>query len=118
MALSMTKTGFYNVGVDISGGFGSISNEEIFVVKKNSDGTWSFTSESGKKLALADEFNSLNDTGANVAWEISDAGDGCVYLKNIKRDVYLDWYSSKSNWSTYKPDSLGADYVLALYKQA
>ncbi len=116
MALSMNKIStYYNAGVDVSGGFGGITNAEIFTVKKNSDGSYSFTSESGKKLALADEKNSLNDAGTNDKWELSSAGSNQFYLKNTVRNVYLDWYAEKGNWSTYAPSSLTADYVLAFY---
>ena len=120
MALSMTKTGFYNNGVDVSSNFNSITNEEIFVVKKNSDGSVTLTSVSGKKVALADSYSSLNEEGANDKWTISDAGDGQSYLKNVGRDIYLEWYADKNNWSAYNPgeDKLTADYVLAFYKQA
>ena len=120
MALSMTKTGFYNNGVDVSSNFNSITDEEIFVVKKNSDGSVTLTSVSGKKVALADSYSSLNEEGANDKWTISDAGDGQSYLKNVGRDIYLEWYASKNNWSAYNPgeDKLNADYVLAFYKQA
>ena len=117
MALSMTKTGYYNIGVDVSGGFGSISNDEIFTVTKNSDGTYKFVSQSGKVLALADSNQSLNDTGTHNTWELSSAGNNNFYLKNVGRNAeYLEWYASKGNWSTYHPgSSLNDDYVLAFY---
>lgn len=120
MALSMTKTGFYNNGVDVSSNFNSITNEEIFVVKKNSDGSVTLTSVSGKKVALADSYSSLNEEGTNDKWTISDAGDANAYLLNAGREIYLEWYASKNNWSAYNPgaDKLNADYVLAFYKQA
>ena len=119
MALSTTKVAtYYNAGVDISGGFSSISNSEIFTAKKNSDGSWSFTSADGKKIALADSYNSLNDTGANDKWELSSAGTNQFYLKNIARDLYLEWYADKGNWSTHTTDPLNQDYVLAFYTKA
>ena len=117
-ALSMQKVAtYYNAGVDVSGGFGSITNDEIFTVTKNGDGTYSFVSVSGKTLALAGEYNSLNDTGSNKSWELSNASNGLFYLRNTGRDVYLDWYTARYNWSTYKPSSLTEDYELAFYKQ-
>ena len=120
MALSMVKTGYYNIGVDVSANFNNITNEEIFTVKKNSDGSWTLTSASGKKVALADEFSSLNETGANDKWTLSDAGSGNFYLLNAGREIYLEWYASKNNWSAYNPgaDKLSGEYVLAFYKQA
>ena len=119
MALSMNKIAtHYNAGVDVSGGFADITNTEIFTAKKNSDGTWTFTSANGKKIAMAAEFNSLNDTGANDKWELSSAGTGTYYMKNVGRGTYLDWYADKGNWSTYTPTSMTQDYVLAFYTKA
>ena len=117
MALSTSKTGFYNVGVDVSGGFGSISDKEIFTAKKNSDGTWSFTSGDGQKLAMGTEYSSLNETGTNDKWTLSSAGTNQFYLLNTGRDLYLEWYASKNNWSAYNPDSLTSDYILAFYTE-
>lgn len=119
MALSAKKTGYYNEGVSVSAGYSSIADTEIYTATKNSDGTWSFTSATGKKLALADEYNSLNETGANNRWELTEAGTNQFYLKNVGRNVYLNWYSDKDNWSTYSPtDGLNSNYVLAFYKEA
>lgn len=115
MALSSTKTGFYNIGVNVSAGFAVISENEIFTAKKNSDGSWSFTSGDGKKLAMAEEYSSLNETGINDKWTLSSAGNNQFYLLNAGRDLYLEWYASKNNWSAYKPDTLNADYALAFY---
>ena len=118
-ALSMMKTGFYNIGVDVSGGFGSLTSDEIFTVTKNSDGSYSFEYVSGKKLALTDQYNSLNDTGAYDKWELSGAGNDLFYLRNTGRtdkDMYLEWYVDKDNWSTHGP----ADsdwFELAFYKK-
>ena len=119
MALSMNKIAtYYNAGVDISSGFGSITNSEIFTVKKNSDGSWSFTSANGKKLALAADYNSLNDTGSNDKWTLSSAGNNQFYLLNTGRNLYLEWYASKGNWSTHTTDPLNQDYVVAFYTKA
>ena len=116
MALSMVKTGYYNTGVSVAGGFGSITNDEIFNVTKNSDGTYKFVSLSGQVVALADTNQSLNETGKNDTWKIVSAGGNNFYLQNASRSAeYLEWYASKGNWSTYHPDELNADYSLAFY---
>ena len=107
--LSMVKVAtHYNKGVDYTpSDFGNVTNDEIFVVTKNSDNTYSFTSKSGKKLAMAADYASLNDTGANDKWELSakSGATGIFYLKNTVRGNYLEWYSSKDNWSTYTKNS-------------
>ncbi|MBR4419401.1 MAG: RICIN domain-containing protein, partial [Clostridia bacterium] len=100
--LSMVKTGYYNVGVDYTAdNFDNVTDNEIFVVTVNADGTYSFTSLSGKVLALAASYSSLNDTGVNKSWSLVDKGNGVYYLKNTGRNTYLEWYASMNNWSTY-----------------
>ena len=117
-ALSTNKVGtYYNEGVDLTEGFGNITNNEIFTVTKNSDGTYSFTSASGAKLAMAAEYASLNESGTNDKWELSAASNGLFYLKNSARGNYLEWYSSKDNWSTFNPETLDDQFEIAFYKQ-
>ena len=104
-ALSMQKVAtHYNKGVDYNEStFSGITNDEIFVVTVNGDGTYSFTSKSGKVLAMADQYNSLNDTGTNKNWTLEQKSGttDIFYLKNAARGNYLEWYSSQDNWSTY-----------------
>lgn len=117
-ALSAQKTGYqnyYNAGISVSSNFSTIGNTEIYTAKKNSDGTWCFTSLSGSKLALAAEYSSLNDSGTNDRWKLEDAGNGEFYLLNVGREQYLEWYASKENWSTHKPETMTSDYALAFY---
>lgn len=103
--LSMVKIAdYYNVGVDYTtSNFANVTNDEIFVVGIDADGNYTFTSLSGKVLALADSYSSLNDTGVNTAWtlEAKENADGIFYLKNAVRGNYLEWYDSKNNWSTH-----------------
>ena len=102
----------------MANGFDGLSTAEIWVVTVNSDGSYTFVSETGSKLALAESYSSLNDTGVNDKWTIvaKDGAEGIVYLKNIGRDCYLEWYASKDNWSTYNPGTLTAEYELIIYK--
>ncbi len=118
LALSATKTGFYNIGVDVSAGFDGLSAAEIWVVTVNEDGSYTFVSESGSKLALAESYSSLNDTGVYDKWEIiaKEGTDGIFYLKNIGRGNYLEWYASKNNWSSYATSSLSDLFELRFYK--
>ncbi len=112
--LSMTKTGYYNVGVDYTAGdYSAAGNDEIFVVTVNVDGTYTFTSLSGKVLAMADSNSSLNDTGANNKWVLEevDGQDDLYLVKNTVRGNYLEWYNSKNNWSTYTDPSDNQFYI-------
>lgn len=120
MALSADKvdsSSFYNKGVDYSNGFDAITDAELFVVTVNGDGSYTFTSKSGKVIALADSYASLNDTGANASWslEAKDGAAGVFYVKNTVRGNYLEWYASKNNWSTYSPSSLSDLFELSFF---
>ena len=117
-ALSVTKTGYYNIGVDYSADdFSNITENEIFVVSVDADGNYAFTSVSGKVIALAAEFSSLNEEGENSAWilEAKDGAEGVYYVKNAARGNYLEWYASKDNWSTYSTSNLSDLFEISFY---
>lgn len=93
---------YYNKGVDFSAdNFENVTDAEIWVVTVNDDGTYSFTALNGDKLALAASYSSLNATGEHDKWTLVDKGNGVYNLKNIGRNMYLEWYASKGNWSCY-----------------
>ncbi|MBQ8387494.1 MAG: hypothetical protein IJX46_01035 [Clostridia bacterium] len=118
MAFSAEKTGYYNVGKDVSNGFDGLGDAEKFKVTVNADGSYTFTSLTGKVIAMADSFASLNEDGANKSWIlIAKAGaEGIFYLKNTVRGNYLEWYASKNNWSSYTPSSPDDQFELSFYK--
>lgn len=102
-ALSSEKTGYYNVGVDVTVSGSTVSgygDAEKWTVTNNGDGTISI-SQNGQNLALADSFSSMNLGEANDKWVLEDAGNGMVYVKNSVRGNYIEWYDGYSNWSTY-----------------
>ena len=117
MALSATKVStYYNKGVDVSGGFAGLTDAEIWVVTVNADGSYTFTSLStGKALALAADYASLNDEGANNTWNLEVKSEGVFYVKNVGRGNYLEWYASKNNWSTYATSSLSDLFEISFY---
>ena len=116
--LSMVKTGYYNVGVDYSSdNFNNVTDSEIFVVTVNADGTYTFTSLSGKVLALAGSYTSLNDTGANKSWTLETVSSGVFKVKNVARSLYLEWYSQYNNWSTHTSAS-DAQFEISFYARA
>ena len=101
-AEKVSASSFYNKGVDYSAtDFANVTDAEIFTVTVNDDGTYTFTSLTGKVIALADSYGSLNDTGANKYWSLERRDDGTFLVKNTGRNLYLEWYASKDNWSTY-----------------
>jgi hypothetical protein len=102
--LSANKTGFYNIGVDYTAdNFSQVTDAEIWVVTVNDDGSYSFTSLTGEKLGMADEFSSFNSAGPHFNWaiEAKDGANGIFYIKNTVRGNYIEWYADKGNWSSY-----------------
>ena len=110
--LSSTKTGYYNVGVNYSADdFANVTDAEIWVVTKNDDGTYSFTSLTGEKLGLADSYTSLNSAGPNFSWTLVSQDETTFTVKNEVRNLYIEWYDSYSNWSTYNNASSDLFYL-------
>ena len=110
-ALSATKTGNYNVGVDVTidgnamTGYGST---EIWTVIVNEDGTYSFAN-GGQNIAMAASYSSMNLGEVNDKWELIDLGNGLYNVKNVGRGNCMEWYSTYSNWSTYNSSSAATD---------
>ena len=106
---------FYNKGVNYSTeNFANVTDAEIFVVTANEDGTYTFTSLTGKVIAMADSYSSLNDAGEHKSWKLEPKGEGLFLMKNTGRGNYLEWYNSKGNWSTYTSPTT-KEYELSFY---
>ena len=119
-ALSSEKTGFYNVGTDVTLTDGVLSGytaADIWTVVDNGDGTYSFQQD-GQNIGLEDEHASMDLGAIHDAWEIIDLEDGTYNIKNTGRDNYMEWYAQYSNWSTYNSSSAATDdqFKLAFYK--
>ena len=110
-ALSATKTGNYNVGVDVTvngdklEGYGET---EIWTVIDNGDGTFSFAN-GGQNIGMADSYASMNLGATHDDWEITDLGDDLYNVKNTGRGNFMEWYNQYSNWSTYNSSSAATD---------
>ena len=114
-AEKVNATSFYNKGVNYSeDDFTNVTDAEIFVVTVNMDGTYTFTSLTGDVIALAASYSSLNATGEHKSWALTDRGDGTFLVKNTGRNLYLEWYNSKGNWSTYSAGNT-EEYYLSFY---
>ena len=117
-ALSTQKVAtHYNLGVDISAGYEKLASTELFEVTVNSDGSYTFATEDGTTLAMANEHNSLTENDVNDRWTLTavSGSNGLFHVKNTARGTYLEWYSSKNNWSTYNPNSLDDQFEIAFY---
>ena len=111
-ALSATKTGYYNVGVEMTlnenNGFDKVETTELWTVKNNEDGTLTISNEDGV-LSMAASNSSLANNAVNDKWAVEKQEDGSFYIKNIGRNTFLEWYSSKSNYSTYNTIKSGSE---------
>lgn len=118
-ALSTEKTGYYNVGVDVTmkdgvlTGFGAT---EVFTVIVNADGTYSFAYD-GKNLGLADSYSSMNLGEVNDKWNLTvkEGTTDVFYLENVVRGNFIEWYAEKNNWSSYKTSNLSDLFELSFY---
>ena len=114
-AEKVSASSYYNKGVNYSeSNFANVTDSEIFVVTVNEDGTYTFTSLTGKVIALASSYSSLNETGEHKSWALTDRGDGTFLVKNTGRGNYLEWYNSMNNWSTYSAGNT-KEYYLSFY---
>lgn len=118
-ALSVTKTGYYNRGVDITVADGTVTgygNTEIFTAIENSDGSWSFA-YGGKNLGLANSYYNMDLGAVNDDWVLEPLGDGIYNIRNTARGNYMEWYVDYSNWSSYATQTPATDnqFRLAFY---
>ncbi len=104
-ALSTTYTGFYNNGTDVvlsDGKLTGFTEADIWTVGVNADGSYTFATSEGKKLAMGASYTSTPLDEVNPNWKVSPAAtENCFYIENTARGAYLEWYESKGNWSSY-----------------
>ncbi len=114
-ANKVSSSSYYNKGVDYTADdFSKVTDAELWVVTVNEDGSYYFTSLTGERLGLAASYSSLNSAGPNFSWSLVSKSDTTFLIKNIGRNTYLEWYSSKNNWSTYTAGNT-AEYYLSFY---
>ena len=119
-ALSTEKVAtYYNKGVNVAVSGGTLSgysNTEIWTVVKNADGTYSFA-YNGENIGLAAEFASMSMGAVNDDWTLVYLGDGLYNIKNVGRGNFMEWFSSKDNWSTYAASNAATDdqFQLSIY---
>ena len=104
-ALSTEYTGFYNKGTDVTLANGKLSGytkADIWTVGVNADGSYTFSTADGKKLSMDEKYSSTPLDKAHTGWSILPAAtENCVYIQNVGRSSYLEWYAEKNNWSAF-----------------
>lgn len=86
----------------------SYSQKCVWELDFDSGSTFTIT-HNGELLGMEPGYNGIGLGGDYTAalWELVDAGDGYYYIRNTETGYFLEWYDSKSNWSTY--DNISAD---------
>ena len=118
-ALSQNYTGFYNLGVPVTNTDGKLAGygaTEIWTVGVNADGSYTFSTADGKKFSMGASYTSTPLDDVNPDWKILPAATAdCFYIQNAVRSNYIEWYASKSNWSTYTKISDEALFAQQFY---
>ena len=122
-ALSTMYNGFYNNGTDVTLADGELSGytaTDIWTVGINEDGTYTFATSEGKKLAMDDSGRTSTPLGeANDTWKVTavDGKDATYYIDNaVRTDKYrLEWDAREGflHWSAYK--GTGATFEQQFY---
>ena len=117
-ALSTEYTGFYNKGTDVTltgGKLSGFAEADIWTVGVNADGSYTFSTADGKKLSMDEKYSSTPLDKTHTGWSILPAAtENCVYIQNVGRSSYLEWYAEKNNWSAF--GTIGSNE--ALFAQA
>ena len=104
-ALSTEYTGFYNKGTDVTltgGKLAGFTEADIWTVGVNDDGSYTFSTADGKKLSMDEKYSSTPLDKTHTGWSILPAAtENCVYIQNVGRSSYLEWYAEKNNWSAF-----------------
>ena len=119
MAMSTEYTGFYNMGTPVVLADGKLSGytaADIWTVGLNDDGSYTFSTADGKKLSMGASYSSMPLDDVNTAWTVEPAAtENCFYIKNVARNVYVEWYADKNNWSSYYNNSNEALFAQQFY---
>ena len=103
--LSTEYNGFYNKDTDVTltdGKLEGFTAADKWTLGINDDGTYTFATADGKKLAMGVKFTSTPLDEVNQSWKITPAATkDCFYIQNTVRNNYIEWYADKGNWSSY-----------------
>ena len=118
-ALSQNYSGYYNQGTPVTNTDGKLAGygtAEIWTVGVNSDGSYTFSTADGKKFSMGASYTSTPLDDVNPNWNVLPAATAdCFYIQNTARGNYIEWYASKSNWSTFNTISDEALFAQQFY---
>jgi hypothetical protein len=109
--------GYYNAGVDIvpaEGVISGVSENIIWDVTVNEDGTYRF-SQNGKYISMGTQYASTPYDEVNKDWAVETHGEG-YSIKNVAREVYLQWYAKNNYFSGYKTIDDSGAFDFLFYK--
>lgn len=117
VALSATYTGYYNSAVAVTPADGKITDpaaDIVWTVGKVGDNyTFSYN---GQKLAMGDSFSSMPLGEKNDQWVLENGTTaGTYFIKNVAREVYVEYYETNGNWSGYYNNSVAELFEMNFY---
>lgn len=117
VALSATYDGYYNSAVAVTPVDGKIAGpaaDIVWTVGKDGDNyTFSYN---GQKLAMGDSFSSMPLGEKNDQWVLEDGTTaGTYFIKNVARQVYVEYYETNGNWSGYYNNSVAELFEMNFY---
>ena len=120
-ALSTDYSGYYNKATAVTLADGKLSGytkADIWTVGINADGTYTFSTADGKKLAMGTGFTSMPLDEVNPNWKVTaiDGKVGLFYVDNTARTGYrIQYRSDKDTWSAYNQNTTGEYFEIQFY---
>ena len=107
-AMSTTYNDFYNNGTDVTLADGKLSGytaTDIWTVGINEDGTYTFATSEGKKLAMQDKFSSMpleDEAATHTDWSVTavTGKTDTYYIDNVYRAAEAGAKNYRMQWDT------------------
>ena len=121
-ALSTEYSGFYNKATAVtltSGKLTGYTEADVWTVGINADGTYTFSTADGKKLAMGTGFTSMPLGEVNPNWKVTaiDGKAGFYYVDNVARTGYrIQYRSDKDTWSAYNQNTTSNTFEVCFFK--
>ena len=120
-ALSTEYSGYYNKGTSVTLADGKLTGytkADIWTAGVNADGTYTFSTSEGKKLAMGTGFTSMPLDDVNPNWSVTEVEgeDGLYYIDNAARTGYrVQWRADTGTWSAYNQNTTADTFKQAFY---